>query len=144
MRNNRLRDGDVFDPSSTINTLEPDRDFGREPQHESVAYTYMGWQDKVNALGEPIINDPNDDRALAKVVFVNKNITRYYVKVNALNHLFNPIGIAYENSHNKIRYRIGDKEWKYKEVNHKCFDYYLAFLKTKNVAYHKNAERELV
>lgn len=149
MRNSRLKENDIFNPSSDIKSLDPDRDFGRDLDVVYVNYTLRGFHDTVDEDGHPILAESdNEDLVFAREVRRVSNSktysTRYYVKVNSFNRIYNPIGITDENTHSKLRSRIGDKEWKFKEVNHKCFDNYIKFLATKNLAYHRNAEREII
>ena len=43
----------------------------------------------------------------------------------------------------KYMAKFGKKEWTLKKVNPKVFQFYVSFLKTKNLAWFNNAEREM-
>lgn len=142
----RLREADIFDPTSKVTTIEPDRDFGREPKREVVCYTIFGQHDYLDADDMPCLMDGDvtaeeNDWACAKTVTIDGN-TRFFVKRGDNGRLLNPIGISDEWTHNKFRHQTGKKAWNFMEVNERVFQFYIQFLKTKNTAYHINAERE--
>lgn len=143
----KLRDEDIFDPKSQVQTLEPDRDFGREPERDVYIYTIYGQHDYLDHDDNPTlfteregITDEDRPTAFAKKV-VSEDRERFFIKSNGV-QLYNPIGVADENRHNKFLQHAGKKEWKFVEVSPKSFRFYLAFLRTKNVAHHLNAQRE--
>lgn len=79
------------------------------------------------------IQDVNSNLAYAK-----KDGKRYFVKSNG-GQLADPRGL-YEND---IYKRIGDQAvWRWREVSPKVFDLYLAYLRTANKSYYRNAARE--
>lgn len=68
---------------------------------------------------------------------------RFYVKRSAQGSLFSPLGMYTELKHNKAIHKAEREAYAFKEVSKKVFVQYLMFLKTKNAAWLKNAEREL-
>jgi hypothetical protein len=54
------------------------------------------------------------------------------------------LGLFSEGSSNKVLAKIGKNEFNFKKVNSKVFDLYLSFLRTKNIAWINNANRELL
>ena len=71
--------------------------------------------------------------------YAKKSGTRFYVKSNG-GQLADPRGL-YESDLYK---RVGDTPtWRWKQVNAKVFDFYLAYLKTANKSHYHNASREM-
>ena len=143
----RIKRADIFDPTAQVDTIEPDRDFGREPERDVVCYTFYGQHDYLDADDNPTLMDIDGveaeerDLAFAKAVTVNGR-TRFFIKQGDNGRLFNPIGMTDQWTHNKFRHHTGSKQWNFVEVSPRAFGFYLDFLRTKNTAYHKNAERE--
>lgn len=86
--------------------------------------------------------DLENDKVYAKKVILDSN-QKYYIKVGTYGKIYNPIGLFSEGTANKFLSKIGKKAWEFKEVNSKVFDMYVNFLRTKNIAWLNNAEREL-
>lgn len=128
---NIKRKQDIFNPShKKIRSVVKFTIFG---QHSNI----------VDITGDPIENgfpETNDDeKCMARVDYTNP--PRYYVKVNPQGLLYNPMGILDEGTLNKdLKYK---KQWQFREVNKKVFNFYLNFLKTKNPLWINNANREL-
>lgn len=89
-------------------------------------------------------NDKGDNRifAFAKLRRLNGR-DRFYIKRDSSGHLLNPFGGLVEFRHMKEIKKAGRAEFEFKEVNKKVFTLYLNFLKTLNIAWLNNAEREL-
>jgi hypothetical protein len=68
---------------------------------------------------------------------------KFFIKVGLDNRAYNPIGMFSEGQRNKILSKIGKKEFNFKRVNKRVFELYLSFLKTKNIAWLNNTNREL-
>lgn len=118
---------------------------------QSLAFAWFGEEDALtNEFGQavpdggkayPFLHDPNSKKALAKVD-ISSNGTRYFIKQNSSRQFFNPINSMGENNNrNKIR-KLSPDRWDFREVGYKVFMHYLNFLKTHNVAWLKNCERE--
>lgn len=86
--------------------------------------------------------DLENDKVYAKKVILDSN-QKYYIKVGTYGKIYNPIGLFSEGTASKFLSKIGKKAWEFKEVNSKVFDMYVNFLRTKNIAWLNNAEREL-
>jgi len=117
---------------------------------QSFAFTTLGKHDRLtNEYGEnaqdgdksyPLISDPNSTNAFARIDIGNQ--TRYYIRMNSSGKFYNPSNSYGETRHNKeIRHATNDK-WAFREVNYKVYMYYLNFLKTANIAWLNNCERE--
>lgn len=105
-----------------------------------IYYTIFGDHEQLNGDGDPIVKSEN--KALAYKKTVDSNI-QYYVKVGLYGKIYNPIGLYSEGKSNKFLSKVGKQEYNFVKVNSKVFDMYLKFLKTKNIAWLNNAEREM-
>ena len=106
-------------------------------------YTMKSEEDFLDEDGFPCLSPEKKDesQALAKEVIFPSGKSKYYLKRGRYGRLFNPIGLYSEGmSH---RRRNGIPEWTYKPSQKKTFELYINFLKTKNIAWLNNAEREL-
>lgn len=105
-----------------------------------IYYTVLGSHASLDDEGNPLCKDRG--KALAYVKFVNDD-KQHYLKVGNYGKVFNPIGLYSEGRQNKFMSKIGKDEYTFTKVNSKVFDMYLNFLRTKNIAWLNNAEREL-
>lgn len=103
-------------------------------------YTILGQQDQVNEEGFPVVFKKNS--ALAYTKTINDEI-QYFLKIGTYGKIYNPMGLYSEGKSNKFMAKIGKNEYNFTRVNQKVFDMYLNFLKSKNIAWLNNAEREL-
>lgn len=105
-------------------------------------FTLIGDNDYLDDQERPRSNAENKF-TVAKSIQVNKNPAKYYIKVGAYGKIYNPIGLYSEGKNTKFLAKIGKNEYEYREVNQQIFDMYINFLKTKNIAWLNNAEREM-
>lgn len=108
---------------------------------ESKYYTIFGNHDYLDDDQNPRLNEETP-KAFAKVV-ANGSKNRFFIKTGLYGKIYNPIGLYSENTHSKFLNKSGKPAWNFKEVNSKVFDMYVSFLRTKNLAWFNNAEREL-
>lgn len=100
------------------------------------SYTFIGYEDFIDSDNCPRITDENDNRVLAKKRTRENGSTRYSIKLDSSTRkLFNPI--LYD-----INAKLENTKIVFKNVNHKTFNLYINFLKTKNQSWLLNAERE--
>jgi hypothetical protein len=104
-------------------------------------YTLVGDHDSLDKNDQPISKTESKKVLAKKVEYENR--TKYYIKVGTYGKIYNPIGLYSEGHVNKFLSKIGKKAFEFQEVNSKTFDFYLSFLKTKNLAWLHNAEREM-
>lgn len=104
-------------------------------------YTLIGQHTTIDNEGFPTV-DNEDQSAFAKKITTH-NKSRYFIKVGVHGKIYNPIGLYSEGTSNKFLARAGKKAWDFKEVNSKVFDMYINFLRTKNIAWLTNAQREI-
>ena len=103
----------------------------------NVFYTLYGDQDWLDDEGRPCLSDSEHSKVYAK-----QSNDKYYVKVGTYGRLFNPIGMYSEDKQTKFISKMGKHEFEFRKVNAKVFDLYVNFLRTKNIAWLNNAERE--
>jgi len=101
-------------------------------------YTIFGMEDYVDDNGNTRQTTEN------KNTFAKEINGKYMIKIGLDNRVYNPIGMFSEGKANKILAKIGKNEFNFKKVNPKVFDLYLSFLRTKNIAWLNNANRELL
>lgn len=106
-------------------------------------FTIFGKHEKLDLDNNPIVTK-NIDQALAKKITLSNNKVKYWIKIGAHGRIYNPIGLFSEGRANKHIARSGKEEWQFRQVNKKVFDMYVSFLKTKNLAWLHNAERQIV
>jgi hypothetical protein len=111
-----------------------------ESESEYTYYTLLGKHSAVDQNGYPLVD--NKEKSMAYTKNINNNI-QYYLKVGLYGKIFNPMGLYSEGRQNKFLSKIGKNEYNFTKVNQKVFDMYLNFLKSKNIAWLNNAEREL-
>lgn len=100
-------------------------------------YTAVGDGDYVDEEGNARHNSQKDN------TFAKSKEGKFFIKVGLDNRAYNPIGMFSEGQYNKILSKIGKKEFNFKKVNKRVFELYLSFLKTKNLAWLNNTNREL-
>lgn len=111
-------------------------------QSDNIYYTIFGSHDFIDDEGNPRLCS-DQDQVFAKEIISNKSSSKYFIKTGLYGKVYNPIGMYSEGKHNKFLTKVGKKEYDYKQVNKKVFDLYINFLRTKNLAWLNNAEREL-
>ena len=120
-------------------------DKSKSDSNQSVAdvFTMKGKQSFVDDDGYPRLEEDDQDNynAFAKKVTIGQR-AKYYVKRGRHGKLFNPIGLYSEGTAKKQLRHAGKPEWEYKETTQEVFNKYIRFLKTRNVAWLNNAERE--
>lgn len=112
-----------------------------DTNNSNIYYTLFGRHDYIDDEQNPRLNSETDE-AFAKTVIAN-NKTKFFIKTGLYGKVYNPIGLYSENTHSKFLHKSGKPAWNFKEVNSKVFNMYVSFLRTKNLAWLNNAEREL-
>jgi hypothetical protein len=115
----------------------------RPKVEESEFYTVLGMEDFLDKQENPRLSDENSQKVLAKKIVRADNSIRYSVKVDNRGKAQNPISIYGSEIDNSFLDRICRSNDKFKDVSEKAFSLYVKFLKTKNVAWLHNAEREM-
>lgn len=115
----------------------------REVKKENEFYTLNGLEDYKDTENNPRINQENDSKVLAKKIVREDNSIRFSVKLGNNGKMYNPVSIYGEEKNSNFLDRICRNTNKFRDVNSKAFDLYVKFLKTKNIAWLNNAEREM-
>ena len=113
------------------------------PNYESKYYTVIGQHDFMDDDKHPMLDTADDNKLMAEKITYNDGREAFYVRVGTYGKLYNPIGMHSEGRLKKYMAKFGKKEWTMKKVNPKVFEFYVSFLKTKNLAWFNNAEREM-
>lgn len=108
--------------------------------YEHIFYTIFGDHEELNDKGDPVVSSQEKALAYSRISSKNK---QFYIKVGLYGKIYNPIGLYSEGKSNKFLSKVGKQEYNFVKVNNKVFDMYLQFLKTKNIAWLNNAEREM-
>jgi hypothetical protein len=131
-------------------TMKNEQDFIFNPnankpvatQRKEALYCFLGEHEFLDEDNNPRITKENS-KVLAKIVSTSIS-SRYYIKTGTYGRIYNPIGMYSEGKEGKFLAKIGKNEWNFIEVNKGIFDQYVNFLRTKNIAWLNNAERELI
>lgn len=115
-----------------------DQNKKNEPEDTDLKYyTSLGSGDYIDEEGNARQTEQQDN------TFAKSKSGNFFIKVGPDNRAYNPIGMFSEGQYNKILSRIGKKEFNFKKVNKRVFELYLSFLKTNNLAWLNNTNREL-
>lgn len=106
-------------------------------------YTIIGLEDSLDKDDFPRVHDNDNAKILAKQSIRQDNSIRYSIKIGNNNKIYNPVSIYGQEPENTFLDRVCRSNSKFKDVNAKTFDLYINFLKTKNMAWFHNAEREM-
>jgi len=118
-----------------------------ELERKETVYTMIGNQDYVEneypclELTSTEAEESPDAHAMSIEI---GNRAKYYAKRGRHGKLFNPIGMYSEGMASKRLGHAGKLEWRFIEIKKRAFEFYRDFLKTRNLAYLNNAERELL
>lgn len=104
---------------------------------EDKFYTIWGMEDFIDEDGN------TRHKTETKNTFAKNTNGKFLIKIGLDNRAYNPLGLFSEGRPNKVLAKIGKNEFNFKRVNAKVFDLYVSFLRTKNIAWLNNANREL-
>ena len=105
-------------------------------------YCIFGEHDFIDDENNPRMNKESP-KTLAKYIDSETN-SRYFIKIGTHGRIYNPMGMYSEGNESKFLAKIGKNEWSFKSVNKDIFDKYVNFLRTKNIAWLNNAERDMI
>jgi hypothetical protein len=121
---------------------------------ENKFYCLSGYEDFLDKEGFPRKNDDSQN-VVAKIVYSKKpkhfadsvkSFGRYYIKLDPNSKIFNPkkilSSVQEKNSLDFIN-NICKTDWSFKEVTPQVFQKYIMFLKTKNISWIKDAQRDI-
>ncbi len=123
-------------------------------QDTEAVYTISGQQHDYNDDGLPVLYDvryednqidyAHDSVDAHAKVTVTSGTERYYAKIGYGGQLRNPIGLYEGAGRRTDEVRMGRAQFTWKIVSARCINFYLEFLKTKNLRHLKNAQREVI
>jgi len=120
----------------------------KKVKRTEVVYTITGKQEYLENDQYPCIKldaekaQESPDAFAMKITIGQR--TKYYAKHGKHGRLYNPVGMFSEGMASKRLGHAGKLEWKFTEISERVFNFYKDFLRTKNIAYLNNAERELL
>jgi hypothetical protein len=106
--------------------------------HEDEFYTLFGIEDYVDDNGN------TRQTQQGKKTYAKRVDGKCLVKIGIDGRAYNPLGLYSEGHANKTLAKVGKGQYNFKRVNPKVFDLYVSFLRTKNIAWLNNANRELL
>lgn len=131
-----------------MNFFQPDSIYSRQAaENESVSkvayYTILGQEDYLE--NDLPLKTEEDDLVYAKKTLRVNNSIKYSVRLATDGKLLNPFSVYDDNKINNQTFleSVCRANHKFKTVNETTFNWYVKFLSTKNIAWLKNAEREM-
>jgi len=120
----------------------------QKSKRSEIIYTITGKQDYLDDDIYPCVKMDSKKAqesidAYAMKITIGARI-KYYAKRGKHGRLYNPIGMFSEGTVKKRLGHAGRLEWRFVEIGERAFQFYRDFLRTKNIAYLHNAERELL
>ena len=120
----------------------------KKPKRTETIYTITGKQDYLEKNKYPCVKMESKKAQESMDAYAMKisggTRTKYYAIRGKHGRLYNPMGMFSEGRARKRLGHAGRLEWKFVEIGEKAFRFYRDFLRTKNIAYLLNAERELL
>jgi hypothetical protein len=114
-------------------------------------YTLKDYQDFFDDDGFPRLNHEESEHVYAKCYrnklpksFKSNNQFRFFITVTSNNKPFNPISNSEIPEPNKFINNVCKSDIRFLEVNQIVFQKYLEFLKTKNIRWLKDLERDML
>lgn len=104
-------------------------------------YGFADDHDYIDNSNNPRLNN-DTGRTLAKKLQREDGTFKMFVKTNARKKLYNPMSLYGKTEIGSTFLDKTCKDFKFKSVNKKIFDLYINFLRTKNMSWLYNAERE--
>lgn len=124
--------------NNTFYTIKDKEEQDRDIEH----YTILGDHEYLDDNHNPRLSKENEITFAQKITYPSGNV-KYFIKIGPYGKIYNPIGMYSEGTASKFLSKFGKKAWDFKSVNQKIFELYINFLRTKNIAWLNNAEREM-
>ena len=120
----------IFEPQKKTNTKEKSKFFCTIKNY-----------DFIDEQNNPCLIDESDNRIMAKIKTRDNGSHKYLIRLDNMKKIYDPTLDLSENKNNNL-FEVDGADIEFKEVNKNVFDLYLSFLRTMNVAWIRNAERE--
>jgi hypothetical protein len=114
-----------------------------EVNSQNEYYCISGSEEFLDKDRNPRVSTESDNRVLAKKIFRDDGSFRMSIKLTNNGKIQNPMSIYGQEKQSSFLDRVCRSQNRFKEVNMKVFNMYINFLRTKNVAFLHNAEREM-
>ena len=117
-----------------------------EENIEVVCFTVLGNEEFKDKEGNPVIPENSEqEKIFAKKITRDGNNTRYSIRIDLNNKFVNPMSIYDDKQQKNTGFldSVCRANNKFVDVNLKLFNMYLNFLRTKNLSWFYNAEREM-
>lgn len=112
-------------------------------QNQPIYYTLKGYEEDLDQDHNPVQTTENH-QTQAKALPKLDGSYRYFIRITGDGKPFNMLS-DHLNVRNPTLFKtVGKDQSQYKEVNYKVFSLYLNFLRTKNVSWLHNSEREMI
>lgn len=128
----------IFNPTSLFTNKSQE-----DIEANEKLFTIIGQEDFTDEQGSPCLEKNSTDTVFAKQTIRQDGSNKYMIRLSSNGKLFNPLSIYGIEQDKSFLNRVCRSNKKFKEVNEKAFDWYIRFLKTKNMAWLNNAEREI-
>ena len=129
----------IFRPNTNNNNTD---NFDTVVEDSDEFYTILGNHEFLDKNGNPRVTTDTD--SMAKKILLENGNYKFAIKINRDNRIFNPLGMYSEGRQKRFLNTIGKDEFVFRKVNMDIFDNYVNFLRTRNDAWLKNAERSLI
>jgi hypothetical protein len=128
-----MSDNFIYSQNKTKNSHDPSSKF----------YTLKGNEDFIDYENNPRQNK-EDLTTQAKALSRSNGSIHYYIKVSGNGKPHNPVDNYLNIKTATMLKAIGKDIAQFHEVNHRVFNMYLSFLRTKNTSWLHNTEREMI
>ena len=137
---------DLLERSDTMDNFifNPESKYSSENIDEEIVaefFTLSGMEDFLDEDDLPQTKTETDS-VFAKRTKRKNGTTKFTIRLSNNGKLYNPVSILGQEINHSFLNRVCRSNNKFAEVNQKVFNWYVKFLKTKNVAWLHNAERE--
>jgi hypothetical protein len=122
----------IFEPRNTLDN---------EKEKKDEYYTFIDDSDFIDSNNNPR-SKKDSSKVLAKKILRPDNTYKLMIKITRDNKPYNPMSI-YGNRKESTIFDNANTNNKFIQVNNKAFECYLKFIKSKNLSWLNNAEREI-
>jgi hypothetical protein len=130
--------------SSCIFQKQTDKNISEQETRIENYFTLSGNEDFKDSDLNPCLKKDGPSVCAKKITINSNKVIRYFIRLDQRGKIYNPLSVYEDNQQNKFVNKICKEGNKFKDVNGKIFGLYLTYLRTKNLAWLNNAEREMI
>ena len=130
--------------SSCIFQKQTDKNASQEEARIENYFTLNGNEDFKDSDLNPCLKKDGPSVCAKKIIINDSRATRYFIRFDQRGKIYNPMSVYEDNQQNKFVNKVCKDGNRFKDVNGKVFNLYLSYLRTKNLAWLHNAEREMI